>query len=36
VAKRGKTEMRGVVSAETGAERSEAEVSADERRGRPG
>jgi transposase-like protein len=36
VAKRRRAEVRGVVSAETGAERSEAEVSADERRGRPG
>jgi transposase-like protein len=36
VAKRGRGEVKGVVSAETGAERSEAEVSADERRGRPG
>ena len=33
---RRKGEMRGVVSAGTGAERSEAEVSADVRRGRPG
>jgi len=36
VAKRGRTEVMGVVSAETGAERSEAESSTDERRGRPG
>jgi transposase-like protein len=36
VAKRGKGRMREDVSAETGAERSEAEVPADERRGRPG
>ena len=34
--KRERAEVRGGVSAETGAERSEAEVSADERRGRPG
>lgn len=36
MAKRGRVQVKGVVSAETGAERSEAEGSADERRGRPG
>jgi transposase-like protein len=36
LAKRRTTEMRGVVSAGDGAERSEAEAPADERRGRPG